>query len=105
MPVNKHKGTIAAHQALIGHLIRTGGQVSHIDALRGMITDIRKCGSVPVDIQGKPLRPMQHVCMKGKSYTILSAHFLCCNEWAIRLRAHGEKQGVLVRTSVEVIGW
>lgn len=85
MPEMKHKDAIQAFQAFIA--------------------DIRKSGSIPLDTYGKPVRPMQEVCIKGKSYTILSVHYLCADVWAARLQSHTKKEGVIVRTPNEVVGW
>lgn len=105
MPTLKHQQTIVGYQALIGHLSRQRDKKNHINALRSFIADIRKCKSIPLDLQGNPVRPMQHVCMKGKSYTILSVHFLGDNVWAAMLEEHSKRKPVIVRTSNEVVGW
>lgn len=104
MPPRKHKDIIAGYQALIGHLGRQNKQEAHINALRNFITEIQKHKSIPLDLNGNPLRPRQTVAMRGKSYTILSLH-MCSGVWGVRLAQHEKFKFQLMRTATEVVGW
>lgn len=104
MPTRMHKDVIVGCQALIGHLMRQGDQKTLIASLREYISDIQRTKSAALDIQGRSLRPMQDVCMKGKSYTVVSLH-VCGNVWAAKLVPQSGDTSVLIRTATEVIGW